>query len=37
MTGELTRDWREQNKDRLETGEVLLKRILKAAEKPGKG
>lgn len=30
VTGELTRDWREQNKDRLETGEVLLRRILKA-------
>lgn len=30
VTGELTRDWREQNKDRLETGEALLKRILKA-------
>jgi len=30
VTGELTRDWREQNKDRLETGDALLKRILKA-------
>jgi len=30
VTGELTRDWREQNRDRLETGEALLKRILKA-------
>lgn len=30
VTGELTRDWREQNKDRLETGEALLERILKA-------
>jgi type I restriction enzyme S subunit len=30
VTGELTRDWREQNKDRLETGDALLERILKA-------
>ncbi len=32
VTGELTREWREKNKDKdkLETGEVLLARILKA-------
>lgn len=30
VTGELTRDWREKNKDKLESGEVLLARILKA-------
>ncbi|UJX40900.1 helix-turn-helix domain-containing protein [Desulfovibrio sp. JY] len=30
VTGELTREWREKNKDRLESGEALLKRILKA-------
>lgn len=30
VTGELTRVWREQNADKLESGEALLKRILKA-------
>lgn len=30
VTGELTRAWREQNADTLESGEALLKRILKA-------
>lgn len=30
VTGELTRAWREQNGDKLESGEALLKRILKA-------
>ncbi len=30
VTGELTRDWREKNKDKLERGEALLVRILKA-------
>lgn len=30
VTGELTREWREQNKDKLESGEALLARILKA-------
>lgn len=30
VTGELTRAWREQNADRLESGEALLTRILKA-------
>lgn len=30
VTGELTRDWREKNKDKLESGEALLARILKA-------
>jgi len=30
VTGELTRDWREKNKDQLESGEALLARILKA-------
>lgn len=30
VTGELTRAWREQSADRLESGEALLKRILKA-------
>lgn len=29
VTGELTRDWREKNKDKLESGEALLARILK--------
>jgi type I restriction enzyme, S subunit len=28
VTGELTRDWRENNKHRLESGEALLKRVL---------
>lgn len=30
VTGELTREWREKNKDNLESGEALLARILKA-------
>ena len=30
VTGELTREWREKNKDQLESGEALLARILKA-------
>ena len=30
VTGELTKDWREKNKHRLESGEDLLKRILKS-------
>lgn len=30
VTGELTRDWREKNGDKLESGEALLARILKA-------
>lgn len=30
ITGELTRDWREKHKDKLESGEALLARILKA-------
>jgi type I restriction enzyme S subunit len=30
VTGELTRDWREKNKDKPESGEALLARILKA-------
>lgn len=30
VTGELTREWREQRKGQLESGEVLLQRILKA-------
>lgn len=30
VTGELTRDWREKNKDKLESGEALLARILMA-------
>jgi type I restriction enzyme, S subunit len=30
VTGELTRDWREENQDKLELGEALLARILKA-------
>lgn len=30
VTGELTRDWREKNRDKLESGEALLARILKA-------
>ncbi|NDE91443.1 MAG: hypothetical protein EB059_09990 [Alphaproteobacteria bacterium] len=29
VTGELTKEWREQNKQSLETGEALLQRILK--------
>lgn len=30
VTGELTREWREENKSKLESGEALLARILKA-------
>ena len=30
VTGELTKEWREANKHRLESGDALLKRILKA-------
>lgn len=30
VTGELTREWREKNKDKLESGEALFARILKA-------
>ena len=30
VTGELTREWREKNKNKLEPGEALLSRILKA-------
>ncbi len=30
VTGELTREWREKNKDKLESGETLLTRILSA-------
>lgn len=33
VTGELTRDWREQHKGEPESGEALLKRILKARRK----
>ena len=33
VTGELTRDWREKNQGKGETGEELLKRILKARRK----
>lgn len=33
VTGELTREWREKNKDKLESGEELLERILKARRK----
>ena len=37
VTGELTREWREQNKHRLESGEVLLQRILKLRRENWKG
>lgn len=37
VTGELTKDWREANKHRLEPGDVLLKRILKARRKQWNG
>lgn len=30
VTGELTKDWREKNKGKIESGEALLQRILKA-------
>lgn len=33
VTGELTREWREKNRDNIETGEELLARILKARRK----
>ena len=37
VTGELTKDWREANKDRLEPGDVLLRRILKARREQWNG
>ena len=37
VTGELTKDWREANKYRLEPGDVLLKRILKARREQWNG
>lgn len=37
VTGELTKDWREANKHRLESGDVLLKRILKARREQWNG
>lgn len=37
VTGELTRDWRETNKHRLESGEALLKRILKTRREQWQG
>jgi type I restriction enzyme S subunit len=37
VTGELTRDWREQNEHRLESGEALLQRILESRRKNWKG
>ena len=37
VTGELTKDWREANKHRLEPGDVLLKRILKARREQWNG
>lgn len=37
VTGELTKDWREANKHRLEAGDVLLKRILKARREQWNG
>lgn len=37
VTGELTKDWREQNKHRLEPGEKLLERILKSRSENWKG
>ena len=36
VTGELTKEWREQNKHRLESGEDLLKRILQFRRDIGK-
>lgn len=35
VTGELTRVWRERNADKLESGEALLRRILKARQADG--
>ncbi len=37
VTGELTKEWREQNEHRLESGEVLLQRILELRRKQWKG
>jgi type I restriction enzyme S subunit len=37
VTGELTKDWREANKDHLESGEALLQRILKSRRENWKG
>jgi len=37
VTGELTKDWREANKDRLESGETLLQRILKSRREHWQG
>lgn len=37
VTGELTKDWREKNKHQLESGEYLLKRILKARKENWQG
>jgi len=37
VTGELTKDWREANKDRLESGEALLQRILKSRRENWQG
>lgn len=37
VTGELTKDWREANKHRLEPGAALLKRILKARREQWNG
>lgn len=37
VTGELTKDWREKNKKKLESGEKLLTRILESRRKNWKG
>lgn len=37
VTGELTREWREQNEHRLESGEALLQRIFELRRKNWKG
>lgn len=37
VTGELTKDWREANKHRLESGDILLKRILKSRREQWNG
>lgn len=37
VTGELTKEWREANNHRLESGDALLKRILKARRENWKG
>ncbi|AOS83758.1 hypothetical protein BIU88_06090 [Chlorobaculum limnaeum] len=37
VTGELTREWREQNEHRLESGEALLRRILELRRKNWNG